>query len=348
MDVFQAGKRNRLGRVYSTIMYRRTGVFRLCLAAAILAPAAWSQSPIFRFHSDEFWLNLHHFLYVLGRAENKTTDSAREAVSGAPGEAEKALASMPEKDAAQWRAAVEAYAKGLSRKDAIFDEAMFSVTLALAAAGDAASPQEAKIDPAVARVLESAAPVYRKTWWAAHRESNQKWRQKTQEQVDKHGRAVLAYITRAYGMEWPSGGFPVHVSAYSNWAGAYSTRGNLLVVASRPPSSPVANLESVFHEAMHQWDPEMRIVLREQAGKLGRRVPQSLSHALIFFTAGEAVRKLFPDYVPFAESAGVWNRGMAHFPPVLREFWKPYLDGRGSRDEALAAVIAAVSADPPR
>ncbi len=40
---------------------------------------------IFVFHTGEFWLNLHHFLYVLGRAENKERDTSREAVAGAPG-----------------------------------------------------------------------------------------------------------------------------------------------------------------------------------------------------------------------------------------------------------------------
>jgi hypothetical protein len=49
-------------------------------------------SPIFVFHSDEFWLNLHHFLYVLGRAENKTRDASREAVVDAPADQKNGLA----------------------------------------------------------------------------------------------------------------------------------------------------------------------------------------------------------------------------------------------------------------
>jgi hypothetical protein len=41
-------------------------------------------SPIFTFEADEFWLNLHHFLHVLGRAQAKTPDASRSAVAGAP------------------------------------------------------------------------------------------------------------------------------------------------------------------------------------------------------------------------------------------------------------------------
>jgi hypothetical protein len=43
-------------------------------------------SPIFRIEIDEFWLNLRHFLYVLGQAESKAEDASREAVAGAPAE----------------------------------------------------------------------------------------------------------------------------------------------------------------------------------------------------------------------------------------------------------------------
>ena len=57
-------------------------------------------SPIFVFHSDEFWLNLHHFLYVLGRAENKTRDSSREAVAGAPTDQQNGLVTLKPKEQA--------------------------------------------------------------------------------------------------------------------------------------------------------------------------------------------------------------------------------------------------------
>ncbi|HEU5130883.1 MAG TPA: hypothetical protein VFT26_02225, partial [Pyrinomonadaceae bacterium] len=54
-----------------------------CQRASSASRAATSKR-IFVFHNDELWLNLHHFLYVLGRVENKTTDSSRTAVVSAP------------------------------------------------------------------------------------------------------------------------------------------------------------------------------------------------------------------------------------------------------------------------
>ena len=54
--------------------------------------------PIFRIATDEFWLNLHHFLYLLGRAEAGTGDSTREAVAEAPREAERGMKTLTDEE----------------------------------------------------------------------------------------------------------------------------------------------------------------------------------------------------------------------------------------------------------
>lgn len=310
----------------------------------LLCAAALPAAPIFRFETDEFWLNLHHFLYVLGRAENRSPDASRAAVSGAPADASRGLDRLTSEERVRWQDAVRAYAAGLSRKDAVFDGPLPAIATALSRLGDARSI--AGIEPGVARILESAAPLYRRVWWKEHRQANRKWAASTRRQVDRHGRAILAFLTKAYGLPWPDAGFAVHVSGYSNWAGAYSTTGNLLVVASVPPSKELENLEIVFHEAMHQWDEPVQSALREQARLAGVRVAPNLSHALVFFTAGEAVRRVVPGHVPYAEANGVWDRGFGRFLPGLRQAWQPYLDGQGSRDEALKALVAITAALP--
>ena len=126
-----------------------------------------------RFETDELWLNLHHYLYVLGRAEAKMPDASREAVAGAPADETKGLPSLDEKERAAWRDAVAFYANGPSRNDAIFDEAMARLTRALADADDVPSLAALDIDPAVRAALERAAPLYRKAWCPAHRAANE-------------------------------------------------------------------------------------------------------------------------------------------------------------------------------
>ena len=57
-------------------------------ATAQVAPPR--PTPLFQFTADDFWLNLHHYLYVLGRAHNGA-DSGQPAVASAPGWAEEDL-----------------------------------------------------------------------------------------------------------------------------------------------------------------------------------------------------------------------------------------------------------------
>ncbi|MGI8919717.1 MAG: hypothetical protein ACR2H6_14075 [Pyrinomonadaceae bacterium] len=320
-------------------------LFLIIVAFSICAPSVPARTPdtnpIFVFHTDEFWLNLHHFLYVLGRAENKETDAAREAVSGAPADQESGFGALSANEQKIWREAVALYAAGPSKKDIVFDDPMPALTKSLAISGNA-------IDPAIQAILLRASPIYRKAWWKKHQDANRRWQKSMAALIKLHGDKVLRFITNAYKLQWPAAGFPVHVSAYSNWAGAYSTTGNLLVLASQSPSlQELYGLETIFHEGMHQWDDQVFAVLREQAIKLNKFFPRGFSHSLIFFTAGEAVRMAVPSHVPYAEKFSVWQRGMAPFRAALEEIWKPYLDGQGTRDETFAALVLKTAIEPP-
>ena len=313
--------------------------------------ASWSQSqskvvagsaPIFIFHDDAFMLNLHHFLYVLGRAENKTRDSSRAAVSGAPADQQQGMARLTTQEQAIWKEAVLNYAAGPSKKDLVFDDPLPATTLALAEVQVKRSIEG--VDPSIAAVLVRAAPVYNKAWWSKHRAANKAWRKGIEALIRRYGTPVLSFITNAYGMEWLPRGYDVHLSAYCNWAGAYSTKGNLLVVSSLAEGNQgTMGLETVFHEGMHQWDDSVDAALKEQAQRINKPVPDRLSHALIFFTAGEAVRHVVPKHTPYADKSGVWQRGMTREKEVLTEIWKPYLEGHGTRDEAFAAIIKRLS-----
>lgn len=302
---------------------------------------------IFVFHTDEFWLNLHHFLYVLGRAENKERDASREAVAGAPTDQERGFEKLSAKEQTIWREAVYSYAAGPSKKDVVFDEPLPALTSALARAGDSKSLAGSKVDPAIAAILQRSAPIYRKAWWKKHHDANRNWQKEIHSLVNRHGAEVLAFITDKYKLQWPAAGFPVHVTAYSNWAGAYSTTGNLLVLSSLSPGNQATyGLETIFHEGMHQWDDQVFAAFREQAIKVKKFFPKGLLHSLIFFTAGEAVRRVVPEHVPYAEKFGVWQRGLAPMKVALEEIWKPYLDGHGTRDEAFAKLIKRTAVDP--
>jgi len=300
--------------------------------------------PIFRFMPDGFWLNLHHFLHVLGRAEAQMPDRQRRAVAAAPAEQAAGLAALTGAEQQAWSEVVTAYAAGPSRKDLVFDRDMVATTTAIQRAGSPASLAAAKVDPAVAALLDRAAPIYRAMWWPAHLKANTAQVVSLQALVDRDGAAILKYVTRAYQQPWPADGYPVNISGFTNWAGAYSTGDRLLVVSSLDPGTQgMQGLEIVFHEAMHQWDNPIHARLQRLARQHGTPPVQDLlTHAMIFYTAGEAVRTVSSGHVPYAEANGLWKqKGLGSFKAALDAAWKPYLEGKGTLDEALIALLKA-------
>jgi len=331
---------------------------RLCVAIAGalvvmagLAPTAVAQAPrpapIFSLESDEFWLNLHHFLYLLGRVEAKV-EAPRGGIPIATADAERGLTTLSDEERKTWASVVTAYASGLSRLDAVRGEPFATITATLAAADDA--PALSGVDTAAADTLMRAAPIYRKAWWPAHRAANRAWQSSIEALIARHGAAVRDTLVKWYGLPWPSNGYPVHVSGYAVAVGAYSSTKGVLVVSSLDPTYQGFNgIEMIFHEAMHQWDGAMFTALNAQAKPLNVAVPFDLPHAMIFFTAGEAVRRVDPAYVPYADTLGIWSLQLSgsrqpanRLKQPLEDIWRPYLDGRGTRDEALAALLARV------
>ena len=289
-----------------------------------------------------FWNNLHHFLYVLGRARNNAPDARREAVVNAPKDVE-GLAARSEAERAAWDEAVAFYAAGPSKKDAVFDGDLVRQTQRIAAARDTTDLPGTDLDPALAAMLARAAPIYRAVWWPRHQRAAAARRDELQALVEKHGDALVKRLTSLYGTTWPDDPRTIDLVAYSNWAGAYSTDGGLIVIGSLNDYGGSLALESLLHESSHQWDSEMDRRLSAIAAKSGKPLPPLLSHALIFYTTGEIVKEAFPGHVPLGEKAGVWNRGLAPFKLVLEQYWQPYIRGRGTFDEAIAAVLAHLS-----
>jgi len=312
---------------------------RTLIVALLLT--AQAPSPIFRFETDGVWLNLHHFLYVLGRAQNKAPDMQRRAVVNAPDDSARGLAGVDEGARRQWAEAVTLYASRLSTLDLVFDAELIDVTNAMRVPHDA-GVTALKVDDALRATLLRASDVYRRVWWPAHRAENRARVGELSKQVDQHGAKILAYITRAYQENWPKGGYPINMSGYANWAGAYSTGGDLLVVSSLDEGTRgTLGLEIIFHEAMHQWDqPVMARLARLSRQHQAPAARPGLTHALIWYTAAEAVKSAVPGHVGYAERGGMWNqKGLGSFKPGLEKHWKPYLDGRGTLDAALLGLL---------
>jgi hypothetical protein len=85
-------------------------------------------------------------------------------------------------------------------------------------------------------------------------------------------------------------------------------------------------------------------MLRERQRSLGIPNPALLPRALLYWTAGEAVRRVVnPEHRHVGETRGIYQRALRRFLPALEQYWTPYLDGGLSLDEALNGMIRLVA-----
>jgi len=295
--------------------------------------------PLFEMHSG-FWVNLHNFLYMQARARGGLDRDAPEAARAASDSA--GFGRMPAAQQAAWEAARTYYARTLARRNPTFDSLHIRIKTELAAREDRPSPGGAPLDPALVALLEGAAPAYRSLWWPRHDAANRAWSDSVAPLLARHGSALAADLARLYRMPWPSAPIRVDLSAHTKVNGAYTTtRPPHIVMTSTDDAYRGARaLEMLFHEASHTMDDSLTAAL-ERAWPAGAgRPPYDLVHTIIFYTAGELVRRRIPGYVPYAEHTGLWerSRSFARFLPAVRAHWRPYLDGRTTLEEAARAL----------
>jgi len=158
-------------------------------------------------------------------------------------------------------------------------------------------------------------------------------------------------LEQLYRKRWDGLPVPVDVVEIVNWSGANSilrnpARGHLLI--SNSYQGPAA-LEVVFHEASHllmdRSDP-LRQALDKAASAVDWRLPGDLWHVVLFYTTGEAVRRILDDggklgYTPMVY--GIFDRGAwVGYRKALESAWRPYIDGERTLSEAAASLIEAL------
>ena len=159
------------------------------------------------------------------------------------------------------------------------------------------------------------------------------------------------------------------VTAYANWAGAYTTLDPLRVViaSTDPRNQGSAALEILFHEASHGIaEPVQLLAINRECRQRDKAIPRDLWHALLFYTTGEVIKPVMAaqeaqserdggtsatnavggvtgsEYMPYAFRERLYQRGWDNYLSLLRRFWQPYLDGKTSFDDAIAHMVSAL------
>jgi hypothetical protein len=237
------------------------------------------------------------------------------------------------------------YDSVLARRDILFDSGMVAISNRLARADTATTLRGSGLDASLVATLERAAPVYRRLWWPRHDAANREWRASMLRLLALHGDGLASGVAQAFRTRWPAAPVRVDVTAYANWAGAYTTAGpsRITVASLDRANQDEQGLEILFHEALHTMDAPLASALNAAFRARHGAPPRDPTHVFIFYTAGVLTQRAIPAHVPYAERNGLWS-GIPEFRqalPALQESWKPYLDGAIDFDEALRRYASA-------
>jgi hypothetical protein len=351
-------------------------------ASAQIEPT-YGPLPVFEFHSG-FWINLHHLLYFEARQRQKSPTPRNDSRAQAPPKTMHDLATpLSAAEQSTWDNAVAFYAANYADKDLLFNNDLILLKNQLGdfedcddLSGAHKEACNAGVPANLTQVLDSAAPIYRAHLWTEHDRGNRRWITRVAPLVEKQGVAISQRLADIYQAKWPKYRIRVDVSAYANWAGAYTTLDPLRVTISStdPSNQGDTALEVLFHEASHGLAEPVQSAIERECRQRGKAIPRDLWHALIFYTTGEVVKPVLtppaepapapessaPDnprpnfdpnrppssnrntYIPYAVREGLYQRGWSDYLDLLTRFWQPYLDGRASFDDAIARMVSSL------
>jgi hypothetical protein len=306
--------------------------------------------PVFELHSG-FWMNLHHTLY--GQARQSRDGRGSPSGTGA------ATRRTPGEQLA-WDAAVSYYAANYQDKDLLFNTELILLKNQLGdfeqcdeISGAKKKTCDAGLPAKLARVLDAAAPVYRAHEWPEHDRANRKWIAGVSPLVRVKGVELSQRLAEIYQTRWPKERIRVDVSAFANYAGAYTTLDPLRVVISStdPRNQGNSALEVLFHEASNGIAEPVQLAINRECRQRDKAIPRDLWHALVFYTTGEIIKPVVNaentnagegEYTPYAFRERLYQRGWDDYLKLLERFWQPYLDGKATFDDSIAHIVSAL------
>lgn len=308
-------------------------------AASGKAPQTTTEgsAPIFVFQ-DNFWVNLHHFL----RAE------AHRSSAGAP--LELPLTSLKADERAAWQSSLSAYAE-LAKKSFIFDETLTQMDNALAIQTGPVLSKTTSINSKFLTALNNAAAIYREYRWNENHAKNQQWIASHAPSIGEHAPSIKATIGKVFEIKLPQEPILVDLVRDIGLNLAYTTQGppgfsGHTFISAQANANPDVALDTILHEISHTMDDPIIVIIDAETARQHVQIPPDMWHAITLYTTGELVRhelgrsRSDPSYAPNEAFSKMFTDGTWQAIFIdLQTYWLPYLNGKGTLKEALAAVI---------
>ena len=333
--------------------FHKAGIV-LALGMLLTAPSAGlgqvhertpiAKTPHFAFYSD-FATNLNDALIAAGTARN---DGEPELFHS--GAEEPCFGELPPSARAAWDRAVDYYAEIISPAGS--NRQVYLLRVHLVGFDEQLEDPKSRQFVEIATSFRAAAtPAYEACRWATQDAENRRWIEEVKSQLAAHEQRIAHRLEKLYQEPWSGLPIPTDVVETVNWSGANTiyrdpAGGHLLISNSY---QGLAALEIVFHEASHlsmgRGDP-LRNALDEASSALDLPLPGDLLHVVLFYTTGEAVRRILDDagkseYTPIIYEIferSKWGR----YRDAIESTWPAYMDGGRTFPEAAADLIQAI------
>ncbi|MCB0493478.1 MAG: hypothetical protein KDC93_13810 [Cyclobacteriaceae bacterium] len=245
----------------------------------------------FEFYNN-YWINLHHFLYqqAKGSQLKKLEEDGASLIDIGEG---KVMSDLSEIDSAILNHAVNYY------RDHLIEKSLFQlgdIRVGLQGHVGERVISDTTLSSELINVLNEIAPLYSKKFWPLHSAQNQKvvtnqigWIKDLEEDVIKD-------LVRLSGKEWPDTKVRVDLTAYANFAGAYTVSRpamNITISTLDPTVESSLFVETIFHEGTHllfSMDSPFRSSIFFLSKELGIDFPRNLWHVSQFYLSGRVVQ----------------------------------------------------------
>lgn len=143
-------------------------------------------------------------------------------------------------------------------------------------------------------ILNTLEPIYNEYFWEKHKTQNQVLLDRFKNTISANEKYVIQKLENLSGNQW-SKVVRVDITAYGNWAGAYSPASDNIVVSSMDPlMHSTLFVEFVFHESSHllfdRYSP-FRKSLYQISKETNIKYPRNLWHAAMFYLSGLATKE---------------------------------------------------------
>lgn len=293
------------------------------------------------FHSN-FWINLHHYLYQKAkRIKQNKADTPN------PWDAEQAIIdsfSPVQKQVHQ--TAINYYQEHMIELSLLWDLSLLNAQLSLF---QGFNIDNKPYQSTLFKVLNDVAPIYRQKLWPLHHQKNLAVLKAHQSDLTASEAQVIKKMEHFSGKNWPSRNTTrVDLTAYANWAGAYSTPLGYIYISSLDPDLKTsAFVEIVWHEAAHvlfDWESPIQQFVHQNKGDADNRTYRNIWHSVMFYLSGQAVKEYYQsqhkEHIILMRSKKIYHR---YLTPTFIQALDAWYQGKSSREDALQKVIKEIN-----